>query len=269
MPLPKKDKFLEEVLTYIKFPFDRDGIKSELESHILYKIDYYIEHGYDEVKAEELSINDMGEAKEIGIQLNKEHNPVIGWLWKITNVLVVLSAIFSVYFIGFPLIDSLVSGNSIEDIPASNIVYKIDVDKKVKLDDTIIHFIHVVYEKNGDMNIFFEYYDTKLWGTGWSLGDIGEVSDNLGNKYYAGSGGTDGGIISSSRKTLSNFSKEAETLIINYDHFNRKYRVEIPLGVGGNNQLTQKNCTKYYYSRYFVCCVCTAFRSLSKSTVGT
>lgn len=93
------DKFLEDVLSYIKFPFAKDDIKFELESHILEKINYYVEQGYDSEKAEELSIRDMGDPKEIGILLNKEHNPFLGWLLKITNGMVILFLILSAFFI--------------------------------------------------------------------------------------------------------------------------------------------------------------------------
>lgn len=236
MHSPKKDKFLEEVLSYVKFPFDRNDIKTELECHILEKIDYYTEQGFDEEKAEQLSINDMGSAKEIGMELNKQHNPLLGWIWKITNVIVVLSAIFSILIIGAPFVSSMFDNNPINRITKSNIVYKIDVDKKVKLDDMTIHFTNIVYEKNGSMDILYEYYDTKLWGMGWSLGTIGNITDNLGNKYFSGSGGEDGGIKSKCIQTVNNFSRKATTLIISYDSYNRKYKVEIPLQVGGSNE---------------------------------
>jgi hypothetical protein len=236
MSLTKVDKFLEDVLSYIKFPFVKDNIKFELESHILEKINYYIEQGYDSEKAEELSINDMGNPKEIGIQLNKEHNPFLGWLLRITNGMVVLFIILSALFI-IPILGvSLFSKSPIKDIPKENIVYKIDIDEKVKIDDTVIRFTNVVYDKNGDMNIFYECYDTKFWGMGWSLDAIGNVMDNLGNTYFSGSGYSSAGIKSKCRKTVRDFSKEATTLIIDYDYYNRKYRVEIPLKVGDTNE---------------------------------
>lgn len=235
MPSPKKEKFLEEVISYIKFPFDRDDIKLELEDHISEKIDNYIEQGYDKETAEQQSVSDMGDPKEIGIELNKQHNPFIGWVWKVTNVMVVLFAIWHIYVLGGTLVISLFSNNPFGDIPKSDIVYEIKVDKKVKLDDTIIHFTDVIYEENGDMNIFYEYYDTKLWGTGWSLGSIGNITDNLGNEYFGGGSGG-GGIKSKYRHTIKDFSKEADILIINYDNYNRKYRVEIPLKDGDDNE---------------------------------
>ena len=236
MPLIKVDKFLEDVLSYIKFPFVKDDIKFELESHILEKIDYYMEQGYDRETAEELSINDMGNPKEIGIQLNRQHNPFLGWILTITNVMIFFLGILSVFFIVPIFVSPLFDGNLINDIPKEDIVYRIDIDERVKLDDRIIHFTNVVYEKNGDMNIFYEYWDSRFLKTGWSLGTIGNIRDNLGNTYFAGSGLGGGGLKSKCRSTVRDFSKDADTLIIDYDYYNRKYRVEIPLKAGDINE---------------------------------
>lgn len=236
MPLTKVDKFLGAVLSYIKFPFVKDDIKFELESHILERINYYMEQGYDNEKAEELSIRDMGDPKEIGTLLNKQHNPFLGWLLKITDGMVIFFIILSIYSAGVPLVNSLFSRNPINDIPKEDIVYKIDIDEKVKIDDTIIYFTNVVYDKNGDISILYEYYDTRFCGTGWGLGTIGDITDNLGNTYFAGSGYGGGGIRPKCRRTVSDFSKDADTLIINYDYYNRKYKVEIPLQAGDTNE---------------------------------
>ena len=236
MPSPKKEEFLKEVISHVKFPFDREEIRYELECHILEKIDYYTEQGYDKETAEQLSIDDMGDAKEIGTELNSQHNPLLGWIWKITNVLVIIFAIFNIFIIGAHLAVSLFSSNPINSVPKENIVYRIDINEKVKLDDRVINFTNIVYEKNGNMNILYEYYDTKLWGAGWSLGTIGDITDNLGNKYVNGSGRGGGGIKSKCIWTASDFSREADTLIISYDMYNRRYKLEIPLKVGDNDE---------------------------------
>ncbi|WP_346899730.1 permease prefix domain 1-containing protein [Clostridium sp. UBA7503] len=234
MPSLKKEKFLKEVLSYVKFFLDRDDIKTELESHILEKVDYYIEQGYEKEKAEELSINDMGDAKKIGIELNKQHNPILGWIWYITNVMVGITIIFSVFVIGPLLVEPLFKANLINNIEKSNIVYKMDIDEKVNVDVTVIHFKNIIYEKNGDLSFFYEYYDTKMWG--YSIGLIREITDNLGNIYPYGPSEMQGGIKTKCMQTIKNFSREADTLIISYDNYNRKYKVEIPLQVGDKNE---------------------------------
>ncbi|WP_353092830.1 permease prefix domain 1-containing protein [Tissierella praeacuta] len=236
MPFCKSNEFLKIVLSYIKFSFDREDIKLELESHILDKIEYYMEQGYHKEEAEELALKDMGNPKEIGIQLNKEHNPIIGWIWRITNIAVSIFVIINIFIVGAILLTSIFSRNPIKDIPKEDIVYRIDINEKVQLDDTVIKFTNVIYDKEGELHILYRYYDKRLWGGGWSLGTIGIIKDDLGNEYFSGSGSGGGGIISKRRRSLRDFPEEAKALIIEYDEYNRKYKIEIPLKVGEYNE---------------------------------
>ena len=96
----KSSDFLDAVLSYIKFPLDRQDIRLELEDHILDKIDYYIDQGLAFKEAEEKAIEDMGNPKDIGMQLNKEHNPILGWLWVVSKGLVTLFIIVNVFMVG-------------------------------------------------------------------------------------------------------------------------------------------------------------------------
>ncbi len=233
---PKSDVFLKEILSYVKFIFDRGDIRTELESHISDKMEYYFELGYTMEEAEQLSIDNMGNAKEIGVELNKQHNPIIGWIWRITNVIAVLSIIaFGLFFVLF--ISPFFKGDLVDKFPKSDIVYKINLKEQVKIDDRVIRFTNVIYDKNGDMNIYYKSYYTRLWGLGWSLGYIGEITDNLGNRYKAGSGqGSSSGLIYKGVWTIDHFSDDANALIISYDRYNRKFRVEIPLKEGENHE---------------------------------
>ena len=236
MPQNKLDKFLKDVLSYIKFPFVKDEIKEELKSHVLEKIDYYMDEGYGLDEAERLAINDMGDPKEIGIGLNKQHNPILGWMLKITNQMVVLGAILSLVFIVPVFLVSVVYRNPIRDIPKDNIEYRIDLDEQVRIDNRIINFTNAIYEKDGSMNIIYNYRETGVFPGGWGYGSIGKVSDDLGNEYFNRSGNESGGIRTVGRITIEDFTGKAEELIINYDQFNRKYRVGIPLEAGDNHE---------------------------------
>lgn len=232
MHLDKVDRFLENVLSYIKFPFVKESIKLELQSHIIDRLEDYIEEGYDREEAEELSIKDMGDPKELGILLNRQHNPILGWILSITNGLVVAAAALSLIIVLLIAGVSLFSRNPIKDIPKEDIVYKIDINERVKIDDLVIRFTNLIYDNHGNMSIFYDYYSTKPSLTGWSLGSIGDIRDDIGNTYFSGSGYEDGGIRARGRRTVENFSKEADILIIDYDYYNRKYKVEIPLKAG-------------------------------------
>lgn len=236
MLLPKKDTFLEEVLSYINFSYDRESIRSELECHISDKMAEYMEQGYDEETSEQLTIENMGEPREIGIELNKQHNPFLGWIWIITNVMVTLFAIVNIYLVGSFFIISLFNKNPIHDHPKSDIIYQIDINEKVILDDTVIHFTNLIYDTSGGMNIFYKSYSNKFWLIGGSSDYIGELTDNLGNTYLSISGISRGGLITKSQKRIDDFSRDADTLIIRYDLYNRKFEVEIPLKVGDNNE---------------------------------
>lgn len=232
---PKSDAYLKEILSCVKFTFDRANIRKELESHISDKMEYYIEQGYDQENAEQLSIHDMGDAKEIGKELNKQHNPIIGWLWKITNAITVLIIIvFCLVFILF--LDNFSQRNLIDKIPKTNILYKIDLKEKVKIDNRVICITNLIYEKNGDMNIFYETYCTGLRGLKWSLGSLGDITDNLGNHYTTNSGQQTSGLKSKGVDKVAHFSNKADMLIISYDSFNRKYKIEIPLKGGEKNE---------------------------------
>ncbi len=232
--MPNKEKFLKEVISQVNFKYDRYDIKKELEAHIIDKTEYYIDQGYSSEEAEEMSLNDMGDAKEIGKELNKQHNPVLGWIWRISNTLLVLFVIVNVFIVGIHLLGSIytITFKPTSGINKSNITYRLDVNEKVKVDDTVVHITDIIYENNGDLSIVYKDYDTRLWGVGWSFGSLGEVSDNLGNTYHSSSGMSSGGIVTKSIRTIRNFSKEADTLIITYDYYNRYYRLEIPLKAG-------------------------------------
>jgi hypothetical protein len=236
MHFPKADQFLDEIISYVRFVNDRDAIRKELGDHILDRMNDYIEQGFDKENAEILTIHDMGDAKEIGQALNKEHNPVLGRIWIITNALLVLIVIGSIYLYGFTILLSFDSLNIGKVIPKSDVVYRVDIKKTVKVDDMVVKFTGVIYEKNGQMNILYEYYDTRLWGGGWSFTPFETVSDNLGNTYFNGGSMSKSGFICRGIQTYDNFSSDADTLIIKYDKYNRSFTVEIPLKEGNTHE---------------------------------
>lgn len=233
MDLSKRDDFLKTVISFIKFPFDREDIKEELEGHILDKIDFYLEEGHELEEAENLAIKDMGDPEEIGKDLNKEHNPIIGWIWKITGTLVKLiiaGNILSLILMLIPLaFMSIFPNNPLRDIPKKEIVYKMSLNEKVQIDDRVIRFTDLAYDKSGTIHLAYNYYEKRIDLAGWSLSDIGTIKDEKGNEYYSGGGSDYSGLIRKARTSKSNFPKEAKMLIIDFDRYNRKYKIEIPL----------------------------------------
>ena len=94
-----KENFLDAVLREVRFSWDRDEIRAELTAHLEDEGEYLAERdGLTESEAEEEAVRRMGDAKALGKELNRAHNPWIGWLWIVTSVLMV-AALF-VYGIG-------------------------------------------------------------------------------------------------------------------------------------------------------------------------
>lgn len=231
------EEFLNEVLSHIKFPFVKDDIRSELEAHILEKIDHYIDKGYKFKEAEDLAVYDMGNPKEIGIGLNKQHNPLLGWALRLTSSLVISVLAVSLFFYTPVFIMTLFNRSKLSDIPKENIEYRIDLDNQVRIDDRVINVTNIVYERNGNMNIIYSYGERGILPGGWGFGSIGDVSDDLGNEYHSWTSSESGHLTNTKgRTTIPYFSKEAEELIIDYDLYNRKYRLEIPLKDGEDHE---------------------------------
>ncbi|WDV47611.1 permease prefix domain 1-containing protein [Clostridiaceae bacterium M8S5] len=228
MPLSEKDSFISTVLSHVKFPSSRKKIQLELESHILDKIDYYVEQGYDEKEAEQMAVKDMGDANSIGKELNKEHNPILGWMCKITMYSIILLLIFIVIYLE-GLLMPVIAPSPIDRISKSDIVYHISVDKKVTIDDTVIKFTDLAYKKDGTLNLFYEYYDKSIRGIGWSTNVISKIKDDNGNEYFHRLIQSNSGYIKREQVEIKDFSHKASSLTISYNEYNRKYIVTIPI----------------------------------------
>lgn len=68
-----KNKFIEQVTAQIKNKKARAQIEQELESHILDKIDYYVEIGYPYEEAERRATEEMGSPEDTALPLNALH----------------------------------------------------------------------------------------------------------------------------------------------------------------------------------------------------
>lgn len=99
-------EFLNSVCEQIKYKPIRKEISEEIEYHIKDLKEDFIKEGIQEDIAEEKAINQMGNAEEIGKQLNKIHKPKLDWkLLLITIVLLcfgfLIAFIKSTYPLGY------------------------------------------------------------------------------------------------------------------------------------------------------------------------
>ena len=69
-----KNKFLEKVAEQIEDERSRELITAELESHLLDKIDYYVDIGYSKEESEKRATEEMGNPDDTAVPLNSLHN---------------------------------------------------------------------------------------------------------------------------------------------------------------------------------------------------
>lgn len=80
-----------EVLEQVRFWPDHEAIRKELVAHLEDGRADLERLGYPRSLAEERTLRAMGDAKEVGLALNRAHKPWLGWLWKVSQWLVILA----------------------------------------------------------------------------------------------------------------------------------------------------------------------------------
>ncbi|MCI6276899.1 MAG: permease prefix domain 1-containing protein [Clostridium sp.] len=228
MPWRKEiEEYLDEICSHVKYKRDRQAIREEIGAHINERIWDLKHDGLNEEEAVARAIESMGDADSIGISLNKVHNPILGWIFYITNmaaklVIGLVIVLFTVSLISE--IEPFKPGNSKDEI-----VYEKKLNLKGKIDDTGVKFKKVILYKDGDVWIELLQYPTTLsalnnnsilWGFE-AYTDDGEIVESK-------SGSERGGMFYN-RSAISFNAKNSEKIVLDYDKYNRKMRVEIPL----------------------------------------
>ncbi|MGN1004183.1 MAG: permease prefix domain 1-containing protein, partial [Oscillospiraceae bacterium] len=91
------EQWCDAAVSYIRFPPDRPAVRQELLEHMQDKYDGYVEEGMSLSDAERRVIREMGSDRETGLLLRKVHKPYLGWVWRVTQWLLVIALILAVY----------------------------------------------------------------------------------------------------------------------------------------------------------------------------
>lgn len=235
MPSAEVREFINKVLKKVHFVPDRYDIQLELEAHIEDSILLLQEqNGLSPEVAEKVALERMGDAKEIGSALNREHNPLIGYLWYFSRIAIVLLCIILVLQ-SIPIL--LLSGwtilfeHPIRDIPKESYVRHVEPNELVKLDSRRIRITDVIQTNDGTLHVLYSHYNLSFSAPhGWSFSGLGNFEDEDGESYFGGSGRGTAGLYNRSRRSLENFPFDKDVLIVKYDYGGRSVRLEIPLG---------------------------------------
>ena len=228
------DKYLDNVLDHVKYIFDHNEIKEELKNHIMDKVEYLVIEGYDLSEAESIALKEMGDAKKIGKELNKQHNPIIGYIFSGSKVVIALLLIVNIFFL-FQLAISPFFSSTIEKIDEKDIVYQVDINKEVVVDDLVIKFDELVLEKDNKLNLFFSQYTKSSLKQAVSITGF-EIRDSEKNLYLDYFVYTIGGIISKSVLTIEDFPADKAFLTLHYEYYNRDFTIKVPLQEGEKDE---------------------------------
>lgn len=88
-----EETFLKSVLKEVNFFFDHKSIRRELHAHLEDLKEVYQAEDIDEEQLQTKIVDEMGDPKQIGRQLNQVHHPIIGWLWIVSRLILIALAL--------------------------------------------------------------------------------------------------------------------------------------------------------------------------------
>ena len=210
------NEFIDTILKRIEFKYDHTGIRREILEHMEDMYEDFVAEGMEEEIAVNAVVESMGDPDEIGIELNKEHRPLLGWIWRISRTLAIILVVICLvpgfnFTMGvlFSVFSSYPEGSD------SNIVYEIEVNKWGKDYGYYFYFDELRYYEYGTMEVRYGVFTNPFSSAmGWTS-DVRGFYDENGIQYFGG-GSSNAGYYRKNQSNLQDFPKEAEQFIIKY-----------------------------------------------------
>ncbi len=235
MPSALCGKFASEVLKEVRFKYDHPFIRQELIEHMEELYEDLQAEGMDAEVAEVMAVEYMGDAAEIGQALNREHSPVLGWLWLFTKETVIF-LLFILIFSVLPVGEVLLHGIFTEyyEKTDSPLVYVVPLEIEKEAYGEKISLRELRYYADETMEIRGNSLDwTGHWAEVSGIVASMTITDDTGRQYIMKgrnenqpSLGT--GIYFRVQMFLEDFPLDAEKLNLCYDWYHGK-TIEIDL----------------------------------------
>lgn len=87
------DHWCDAAVKRLRFPPDREAVRQELRDHLQDRQADFEAQGMSQPEAERAALRAMGDAVAVGKELNRVHQPWLGWLWLASKAAVVLAAV--------------------------------------------------------------------------------------------------------------------------------------------------------------------------------
>ncbi len=165
-----KEKYIETVLKEVKFYYDHQEIEKELETHIYERSKYLQSKGLTAESAETEAVKRMGDPQAMGRELNKAHNPWLGYVWLASCIfafcLVAAAAWFGAPKVYEEIKDLITEPTPIEHFAErdiNNTLCRAEIDESLFLDGYEIHFTEAAlvqnsFDKGGYyLGLFYEH----------------------------------------------------------------------------------------------------------------
>lgn len=187
----RREQYLDEVLSFVKFKYDHKAIRRELAEHMADLKEDLMAEGMDEEAAEYMAVEYMGEAAEIGRELDQEHHALLGWVWRISRMIMIfLLGATILPFSG--TVESMISNYFEKYEPSTDapMVWQMELDEEYQIYDDTLILGDIYYYEDGTLDVV---YHTKrspfARSDNWSMGINLGVFDAEGNDIRVGGGG--------------------------------------------------------------------------------
>lgn len=216
MRVPEWEVFLKRVLSHVKFKFDHNQVYFELLGHMEDRYEDFLDEGMTPEAAQEAVLLCMGDADEIGREMNLAHSPLWGWVWRILSCVVIFLVVLNI----LPVLGLVASvpmslfegyGGTEDKTP----VYRIELDDKVVSYDTTYYMDEVRYYEDGTLEVRYATWQNPFSKSmKWSSGIGVTVYDHEGVAYKGDSGSRNAGYYSRGRETVESVPLEAVQIVI-------------------------------------------------------
>jgi hypothetical protein len=187
----KSQEYLDIVTKQVRYIFDREYIEAELKEHLEDSIHDLMEEGLSYEEAEEQAVLQMGNPIETGKMLNKEHHPVMGYLYALSNVLIVVLGIYFVLTIGIVMWGLMENANPIIE---RNCIASYPINLEVKIPTHRVKIDNICLLEDGRYSLTSCSWKRFSYSrAGWSISAF-KILDTDGEWIEGGSGGSFGGI---------------------------------------------------------------------------
>ena len=227
---PKEKDFIEKLLREIRFFPAKKEIEEEYIGHIEDKVRYLIiEERMTRKEALSITMEELGDPHEIGKALNEVHNPFLGWALLLSRGLLIIFGAIAILMLISYSIGLLFHGTRDIGIEDDLVIAEITIDREIQMDAVTYYFDRAVIQDNGKAFILIEAVSYTRAPRILAF-RFNSVHDDLGNNY---SDNTSTYQVRIFRQDLvlrlRDIDEEAEVLTLDYDRYNRAFKIILPL----------------------------------------